>query len=404
MTTRRELLAGALALAALSACGQAETPRARAAPRQPGRLFARTGAGLVAVDLATAGVIATYPDAVPDATWKTLRHLTPEGELRVLDAATGTLRDSAQVTGGQIKAVSTSGRLVAVGPRPGPRTSTTITLLEGDGDGRRVRTLRLDGNVEPEAFSTDDQVMYVLEYLPPDRPERYRVRMHDLAAGRSTPLLTRDKQQVPAGKEEEMRGQGRQAVLDSSRNVLYTLYTHQPDHQHVRDLVAGHDSAPEVHAFVHVLNLDQRWAYCLDLPQPFGQGPAPAHTLALSPMGDRLYVFDATSGRLVAASTEQLAIERGAFLPAAAAPAGAQALATGDLIYLASGSQVQVVDPAVLSPVGTWPLPAPARGLARLRGELLVGAGEQVVRLDLATGSSHGVIDLPGLQAVVHAS
>ncbi|MFI6291120.1 hypothetical protein ACIBEJ_06005 [Nonomuraea sp. NPDC050790] len=67
------------------------------------------------------------------------------------------------MTGAQIKAVSRSGNLVAVGPPPGPRTSTLISLAGPDG----VRGLRLDGNVEPEAFSTDDQVMYVLEHLPP---------------------------------------------------------------------------------------------------------------------------------------------------------------------------------------------------------------------------------------------
>lgn len=354
-------------------------------------LFARTGAGLAAVDLATGRVRATYTGALPDQDWSSLRELTPQGELRQLDTATGTVRTTTKVAGQQIKAAST--HLVAVGPEPGPRTSTPISLVSEGG----VRELRLAGNVEPEAFSTDDQVMYVLEYLPPDKPDRYRVRMYDLAQGVSNPLLTRDKRPVPQGKEEEMRGQGRQAVRGGG--VLYTLYTHQPEHQHVRDLVAGHDSAPEVHAFVHVLNLEQRWAYCLDLPQPFGLGPAEGHTLAL--WGGRLYVFDATSGRLVSADTEQLTLDRSAFLTPAAGPAAA--LADTDRLYLAAGTQVQVVDKANLTSVASWSLPGQARGLATRPGELLVGSGEQVLRLDPATGARRDIIDLPGLQSVLHA-
>lgn len=396
MTTRRELLAGALALAALSACGQAETPRPSAAPQQPGRLFARTGAGLAAVDLATGAISATYPEAMPNRTWQRLHQLTGQGELRVLDAETGAVRDTLAMPGERIKAISGSERLIAVGPEPGPRATTTITLATGD----RVRPLQLDGNVEPEAFSTDDQVMYVLEYLPPEAPDRYRVRMLDLATGTTTPLNTRDKTPVPEGKEEEMRGEGRQAV--QAGGVLYTLYTHQPDHLHVRDLVAGHDKDPQVHAFVHVLNLELRWAYCLDLPQPFGVGPAEAHTLALSPAGERLYVFDATSGRVVVADTTELTIERGAFLPAGA-QGPASMLTTKDRLYLAAGNRV-IVAGADLSAVAAWPLPARAHGLARLKDELLVGAGEQVLRLDLVTGAQRGVIALPGLQAVLHAA
>ncbi|MFI6317164.1 YncE family protein [Nonomuraea sp. NPDC050556] len=415
MTTRRELLAGALALAALSACGESEPSKGKSPamgerppamgerplglggrPLDAGVLFARTAAGLAAVDLATAQVRATYTGAIPDQGWTSLHELTPQGELRLLDAATGTVRTTIkvggqQVDGLQIKAVSD--HLVAVGPEPGPRTSTPISLVSDAG----VRELRLAGNVEPEAFSTDEQVMYVLEYLPPDKPDRYRVRMYDLAQGVSNPLLTRDKRPVPQGKEEEMRGQGRQAVRGDG--VLYTLYNHQPDHLHVRDLVAGHDSAPEVHAFVHVLNLEQRWAYCLDLPQPFGLGPAEGHTLALS--GGRLYVFDATSGRLVTAGTEQLTLDRSAFLTPSPGPAAA--LVDGNRLYLASGTQVQVVGTANLTSEASWSLPGQARGLAMRSGELLVGSAEQVLRLDPATGARRGVIDLPGLQAVLHA-
>jgi hypothetical protein len=35
----------------------------------------------------------------------------------------------------------------------------------------------MPGCVEPEAFSTSGEHLYVLDYLPPERADRYRVRM-----------------------------------------------------------------------------------------------------------------------------------------------------------------------------------------------------------------------------------
>ncbi|MGP3919337.1 YncE family protein [Nonomuraea sp. 10N515B] len=396
--TRRQALALGAA-AAVSACA-AERPATKAAPAapapKPGRLFASTAAGLALVDLATGRVKAAYPAAVADGTWTTVHQLTA-GRLRSYRVGTGALLADEPVTGRQIKAVST--RLIAVGPPPGPRRRTRITLV-GENE---TRALELDGNIEPEAFSGDGRAMYLLDHLPPERPDRYRVRMYDLETGEMGPLQTRDKTQIPRGAEEEMRGRGRQAVLDSTAGVLYTLYTHQDDHLHTRDLVAGRDQSPGVHAFVHVLNLDQRWAYCLDLPAPFGLGPPEAHTIALDAAGKRLYAFDASTGSVVVASTDDQAIRRSGRL--GERPAGeAYAAAGGQRLYLAVGSRVLVADGQTLAPLADWPLPGPARGVLWTADELLAGAGDQVIRLDPGTGARLGAFPLPGLQAVRHAA
>ncbi|SEH01429.1 hypothetical protein SAMN05444920_120133 [Nonomuraea solani] len=416
--TRRQALTLAGGAALLSAC-TAEAPRAQppsadrhvqapsaapsasAAVSRSGRLFADTAAGLAVADLLTGRVRATYPGAVAEARWARIYQLD-RGRLRTYQAGDGTLIDDLPAGGGQIKAVSAD--LVVIGPPPGPRTRTTLTLA-GDG---RPRTLRLAGNIEPEAFSPDGATLYVLDRLPPAAPDRYRVRACDLARGRMTALSTRDKQQVPPGQEEEMRGQGRQAVLDPVQNILYTLYTHQDAHLHTRDLAAGTDLSPGVHAFVHVLHLDQRWAYCLDLPAPFGLGPPEAHTLALA--GTSLYVFDASTGRALLASTENLTISRSALL--GKAPAGeAFAAAGGGHLYVAAGTRLTVADARTLAPQAARDLPGPARGLAHLPGQLLAGAADQVLRLDPATGADLsadlsaglGAVPLPGLRALRHA-
>ncbi|MGP3961085.1 YncE family protein [Nonomuraea sp. 3N208] len=395
--TRRQAFALG-AVAAVSACA-AERPTAKAAPAapapKPGRLFATTTAGLAVVDLATGTVKAGYPAAVADSTWTTVHQLT-DGRLRSYQAGTGALLADEPVTGQQIKAVST--RMIALGPPPGPRRRTRITLV-GENE---TRTVELDGNIEPEAFSSDGRAMYLLDHLPPERPDRYRVRMYDLDTGEVGPLQTRDKRQVLPGAEEEMRGRGRQAVLDSTAGVLYTLYTHQDDHLHTRDLVAGRDQSPGVHAFVHVLNLDQRWAYCLDLPAPFGLGPPAAHTIALDAAGKRLYAFDASTGSIVVASTDDQAILRSGRL--GKLPAGeAYAAAGRQRLYLAAGSRVLVADGERLAPLADWALPGPARGVLLTADELLAGAGDQVIRLDPDTGAGLGAFALPGLQAVRHA-
>ena len=105
--------------------------------------------------------------------------------------------------------------------------------------GQRSR-VELPGNLEPEAFDITGQVLFVLDYLPPVAPDRYRVRVVDLHPRQLQPLFTRLKSVVPPGAEEEMRGEGRQAVYGTRKaRQLFTLYTHQPEHEHTRDLING---------------------------------------------------------------------------------------------------------------------------------------------------------------------
>ena len=128
------------------------------------------------------------------------------------------------------------GRRVAV-PAGGP--GRTRRSWSPTGPARRTR-FTLPGCVEPEAFSAAGDALFVLDYLPPTAPGPLPgPRARPGHRRRSQPLLTRDKQVVPAGAEEEMRGQGRQAVYSPGQQYLFTLYTHQPDHQHTRDLLAG---------------------------------------------------------------------------------------------------------------------------------------------------------------------
>ncbi|MEV6106933.1 twin-arginine translocation signal domain-containing protein [Streptomyces sp. NPDC051940] len=399
--TRRQVLAGAAALgaaAAFTACSD-EPPAGGSPPRPPGAgthlrsgtLYARIGDTLTAVSLADGRTRASFPGAVPDPGRQRLHWRDGSGHLRITETATG--RDLHRLTApaGEIRAAAAGLPLVALGPAGTRRARTRIALVSPQG----TRGLTLPGAVEPEAFSDDGTTLYVLDHLD----DGYRVRMVDLAAGEMTPLLTRDKTPVPA--EERMRGRYRQSALSPDRTVLYSLYTHQADHLHTRDLVAARDSAPGVHAFVHVLNLRERWAYCLDLPEEMGRGEASGHCLALSADGLSLYVFDSGSGTVAAADTAQLTITtvRRVKTP----PDPSYAVVVGDELCLAAGDRMHRLARARLTPAAGWTLPGPAAGVALRGHELLVGVPGRVLLTSVADGRRNGVLAVPGLREVLYA-
>lgn len=266
------------------------------------------------------------------------------------------------------------------------------------------RRYGLTGNYEPEAFSTDDLRFYVLEYLPPEAPARYRVRQLDLTAGRVMPIMTRDKRVI----EEEMRGRGRMQALAPDRRTLYTLYTRQEDHVHARDTTqAGGTGRPSgALAFVHVLSLDGGWAYCLDLPLPFGMGPAPAHALAVSPGGRWLFVADRYSGAIAVAGTERLALER--IMRIKDVPPAGQAVTPlhadqAGRIYVVGGSEVLVLDDVTLNTRGLWLLKGPPCGgaLSRDGRRLYAALHDRVDVFETSTGRLVGGFDAPGISGII---
>jgi DNA-binding beta-propeller fold protein YncE len=379
MMTRRQLLmiaggiagfagaGGVAAVGVLVAGGRGSTPTGAPEP-----LLADTDRGLAVVHGGGSRLIGANAAATPDA--RSAYVAEPNGSgatmVTVVDVASGAARNTISLAGQWVpRAVSPTGKLVALTApggaaplsRPAGRDRTTITVAGDTGERHR---LHLDGNYEPDAISSDGTRLFVLDWLPATAPEHYRVRIVDIASGEIWPLSTRDKQPVPAGAEEEMRGEGRRAVFSPDRYRLYTLYTHQPDHQHTRDLLAGGGRA-HVHAFVHVLDLEAGWAYCLDLPDPFGQGPAAGHTLAVSPDGRRLFVADLGSGLLAEADTEALTVQRVTPVPSSpGATAYAAVSPDGRSLYLGGGPRITVVGLAPAAPPATAAATAAAAGSA----------------------------------------
>jgi hypothetical protein len=71
-------------------------------------------------------------------------------------------------------------------------------------------------------------------------------------------------------------------VLNADRTLLATLYRNP-----------GNADQP---AFVHILDLRNGWAYCADLPPPFGTGPVGSDHIELTP-ADTVLVSSEPSAR-----------------------------------------------------------------------------------------------------------
>lgn len=395
------MIAGAGA-ATLAGCRptRASTP----APTLPDALLVDLDGG---VGVLRGAARRTFARAVASADGQAVHVTAPAGAdtaFWTVRTGTGDASDRVVLPGRWVpQVVSAGGTLVALTPDPRavtdgpPAGRATTPVLVADAGGVRYR-LELRGNVVPETFTADLGGLFVLDWLPATAPDRYRVRLVDLASRTVGPLLTRDKSPVPAGAEEEMRGDGRQAVLAPDRALLYTLYTHQPDHQHTRDLVSGRPG--NAHAFVHTLHLEQRWAYCVDLPHPFGESAPAGHAMAITPDGRRLVVADVTSGTVADISTEELTVARtGRLAPGAGS---AHAATDGRLFFVGAGTTVRAIDLDGLDGAARWTVRDPVAGLVAAPGggRLYVGQRDAVSWHDPATGRLLGRVPVPGLVAL----
>lgn len=202
----------------------------------------------------------------------------------------------------------------------------------------------LDGNVVPEAFSAETEAweppqLYVVEYLPARAPDRYRVRLLDMASGQlSWPVNLRNKRVVV---DTEMAGISRDQVVATSRGLLFTLYR------------GRHPGDDHDYAFVHTLS----WfggVWCLGVPDALGLDRA-AGAVAVTPDESTLYVASAGGGvaaydidaildpgRDPVASTVARTGPRGDARPALAVGAEGPVVAQGNRVVWLDASDLEV--------------------------------------------------------------
>jgi YVTN family beta-propeller protein len=374
----------AVSLLVFAGCGRF-SPRSAPEAAPEDVLFVRTAKGVTLVRDLPEGHAIQLSGAVPSTDWSSVVRAIPQGgDTRVvaLETSSGAELWSQVVEGThEVKVASENGRLVALGtPRDGSgypdgRSSTTLVLLGEDGS--TPRTIQLEGNFEPEAFSTDGGSLFVIEYRPPLDPTSYRVRRLDLGTGEVGGVYTPD-----ADLQQSMEGTARVQAASPDGRRLYTLYSQQ-DADGIR------------HAFIHVLSLDELWAHCIDLPAGFGTAPEEAIAVSLSPDGTRLYVADARADSVAEVDTQTLSVARSTEVDfgTSGAPAHAERGADG-MLYLASGARLLAVDPATLVPGRSWDLEEAITGRqsAKDGSRLYVGLRDRIVILDTATGGRLGTL------------
>jgi hypothetical protein len=164
-----------------------------------------------------------------------------------------------------IHAVAPAGRWVALTDRPSgydpsqQRASTELVVFDARA-GTEAHRIALRGDLQPEAFSVDGTLVFALDY----RGDHYRVQTITLATGERADTSNRDK----TLQREDMTGTSVRGVLNADHTLLATLYRN-----------TGNAGEP---AFVHILDLEHAWAYCADLPQPFGTGPPGSDRIELT--------------------------------------------------------------------------------------------------------------------------
>ena len=318
------------------------------------------------------------------------------------DPVTGEVTGSTQLDGElTVRTVSPQGGAVALmpgakdaqlyEPEPRERTSLTVSYL----DDRVARTYDLDGNIEPEMFSFDEDGLFVLQFEPPLEPTSYVVRRLDLATGEVT-----DTESDQVELTSKMRGKARAQVLHPDGTYLFTLYTLPNTGEPVYDVAAAGGAAR--YAFVHVINLKEEWSFCIFLPTPIGTVNEASVGMGISPDGRELIVADPSTSKVARIDTESLVVRDTVTVDKLRdnAAKAAIAVADGGAVFVATGPSLFELDPETLQASFAWGLstPGPITGLSlSATGSQLRVAGDGAITLvDRATRQETGVLYAPG--------
>jgi Tol biopolymer transport system component len=140
----------------------------------------------------------------------------------------------------------------------------------------------LRGSYEVEALSPDGSRVFLVHW----RNNGYDLQQLDLDSNRISPTRLDDP-------DEKMSGTPISAVATRDGHWLLTLY-----------------AKPDLHSFVHALDLRTGLAHCIDLPLTGGLFALGSTALALSPDEQSLYLASPYLGRVATIDLEQLQLTR----------------------------------------------------------------------------------------------
>lgn len=392
------LLAIAVALVAAGAAAVGLTNRS------PAPVLISDGAGRISlIDVGTGEAAYTTTDAVKAPASSTILRAQTEGDVtavEVLEPATGQVVASTRVDGKlEIRAVSPFGGVVALMEErpdsddlyvPEPRESTSMTVIWSEG--KEPQTYTLEGNYEPETFSTDEETLFLLEFFPPSDPDRYFVRQLDLGSGEITSVETSD-QELGIELNPEMRGHARAQAMAPDGSYLFSLYTIGEGEAPVHD---PGDPDTDRWAFVHTLNLEEKWSHCIFLPPPFGTRSESAMSLGIAGDGKDLFVIDAATESVARIDARGLEVAEVEQIPGLLSREARPVAVGPEVVYIGLGDSVLEMGRETLIPnagfvVSTETAWLPVHGLE------LAPDGRT---LRVAHGSSISVLDMPSERVI----
>jgi DNA-binding beta-propeller fold protein YncE len=361
-------------------------------------LLLGTDSGPLAIRIPAGSVVFDRAGAVASPDGSLVFSATNHGRatvLRTIEGRTGRVVSTTRIPGDlDVHVVSGTGRSVALmAPLPDgwdpatpiPRSRTTIVVADPTG-ATAPRTYELSGNFEPEAFSTDDQRLFMIQHLPAETPTVYRVTVLDLVKGRVKPVFGPFK-----SPPERMPGTRLQQIFAPDGDKLYTLYTSS------RPGYAPHGAPVPSDAsvsFVHVLSLSNGWAHCVGLPPELWNQPASAQAMAASSDGTRLYIVDSVRGVVSVMNTETLEIhsETLDFGQAVVDETAAKLSADDGTLFVGTGGERSVlyaIDTTTFQVTHRWPVGGDLSGLGfSVDGlRLYVALGDHLAVLDPMTGA-----------------
>jgi hypothetical protein len=389
----------ALSVAALTAaaCTHHAQDGSASQPVPPETLLLGTEAGPLVVQVPSGSVLFDRPGTVASLGGSWLLSATPSAGstlLSIVDGAYAEAASTVRLDGTlDVRVVAESGGAVALmDPLPDgwdpevplPRSRTPIVVADPTG-ATQTRTYDLRGNFEPEAFSTDDRQLFMIQHLPAEAPTVYRVTVLDLRTGRVVPVFGPFK-----GPAERMPGIRLQQVLSPNADQLYTLYSS------ARPGYAPHH-APVPHgatvSFVHVLSLQDGWAHCVGLPAELWDRPASEQAMTTSPNGRLLYIADPTLGLVTVMDTASLEIRTYPIDLSVSGVRRTSAVVSGDgsALFVATAGErggVTRIDTDTFEVVRTWATDdVSGLGLSADGERLYVAFDDRVEVMDARTGS-----------------
>jgi hypothetical protein len=256
---------------------------------------------------------------------------------------------------GTLGGLSPDGRWIVLQAEPAKeqgRLRSHLVVLDS-AFARPPRGVDLDGDFWFDAIGNSGDKLYLLEYTSAESREKYQVRAYNLSARLLDPQVV-----VAKGESAVMRGTRLASIPSPGGDWLYSLYMSQ-------------GNGP----FIHVLNLDQQFAICVDLPKT-GQEDLEKQllwSLALNKDKTRVYAVNGALNLV----TEMVVndgvpqVQRTATIPAPTAAASGIAAPVAEAKRLLSGGAVLSPDGKTLFAIGGQGLLAINTKDLSLRGRYL---------------------------------